>query len=134
MRKSTLAIVALALGATAPALAQRPEGGRGGPPQLERMEALIDTVVTDLQLDQTQEDQFREIMAGDLEKRRAMFESARGDRTAMRELRESMSELDQATDSALVSIFSEDQMNRYRQIRAELMPRGRGNGRPRSFQ
>ena len=131
IRISVLA-VALVAAAAIPMQAQQ-RGGGNMEQRLERMQSLVDSAVTHLGLEGEVEEEFREVMAADIEQRRELFESLRGNRQAMAGMREGMQELDEETDERLASILTDEQLATFSEMRRGRQGgrAGRRGGRPR---
>ncbi len=114
------AILALAAIAASPAQAQNPGAGMA-----DRQQAMIDTVVVQLELSEEQEQAFRAIMAEQLEGMRAILEEYQGARNP--QMREDMMAVREETDEKLGIILSEEQIVHYQKIRDELREQFRGS-------
>ena len=107
------AILALAAIAASPAQAQNRAAAMA-----ERQQAMIDTLVVQLELSEGQEKAFRAIMGEQTEGMRAVFEEYQGARGP--QMREDMRAVQEETDEKLGTIFSEEQIVQYKKIRDEL--------------
>ncbi len=110
IRRSLGAVMAFtALGAS-PALAQN-----RGAAMLERQQAFVDTVVVQLELPAEQEKAFRAIMAEQVEGMQAIFKEYEGRRDP--QMREDVTALRDETDAKLKTVFSEEQMAAFIEMR-----------------
>lgn len=112
IRRSLVAVLALAALVAAPALAQN-----RGAAMLERQEALVDTVVLQLELPAEQEKAFRAIMTEQSEGLQAIFKEYQGRRDP--QMRDDVVALRGKTDAKLETVFTEEQMAAFIEIRDE---------------
>jgi Spy/CpxP family protein refolding chaperone len=120
LRTALTAFVALAvLGlASSPALAQQGQGGRRMLSPDERLAQLTEQ----LELTDGQSEQMKPIIEEQSRKQQEVFENAGGDRATMRA---EMMKLMEETDELYAEVLTEEQMNRYREMRSERMRQGR---------
>lgn len=111
------ALFALGLAAT-PVLAQQGPGGRQMLSPDERLAQLTE------QLDLTDEQatQMKPIIEEQSKKQQELFQNAGGDRATMRA---EMTKLMEDTDKQYAEVLTEEQMNKYREMRQERMRQGR---------
>ena len=110
IRRSLGAVMAFtALGAS-PTLAQN-----RGAAMLERQQVFVDTVVVQLELPAEQEKAFRAIMAEQVEGMQAIFTEYEGRRDP--QMREDVTALRDETDAKLQTVFTEDQMAAFIEMR-----------------
>ncbi|MBK5096831.1 MAG: Spy/CpxP family protein refolding chaperone [Gemmatimonadetes bacterium] len=111
------ALFALGLAAT-PVLAQQGPGGRRMLSPDERLAQLTE------QLDLTDEQatQMKPIIEEQSKKQQELFQNAGGDRATMRA---EMTKLMEDTDKQYAEVLTEEQMNKYREMRQERMRQGR---------
>ncbi len=123
----------LCLFAVLPVLAQP----FGGPPDPEQMRARLaeetDALVALLKLTEAQEVQVRSLLDDRNEKRVALFEKAREQRSreAFRALRADVAALDEETDRQLAEVLTDDQMATYEKRQEEQAAERRGRRRGR---
>lgn len=117
------------------AMAQRP----GGQDMAERMKAQVDEVVKALSLKGEKEVQVRSILEKESEERASIMEGFQGqDRNARQMIREEMSQLGERTSEKIAAVLSEEEMEKYKKVQAEIQERRRaqfggrrGGGQPR---
>jgi hypothetical protein len=110
IRRSLGTVMAFtALGAS-PTLAQN-----RGAAMLERQQAFVDTVVVQLELPAEQEKAFRAIMAEQVEGMQAIFKEYEGRRDP--QMREDVTAMRDETDAKLETVFSEEQMATFVEMR-----------------
>jgi len=110
IRRSLGAVMAFtALGAS-PTLAQN-----RGAAMLERQQAFVDTVVVQLELPAEQEKAFRAIMAEQVKGIQDIFKEYEGRRDP--QMREDVTALRDETDAKLETVFSEEQMAAFIEMR-----------------
>jgi Spy/CpxP family protein refolding chaperone len=112
-----VALLALGLAAT-PAFAQQGPGGRRMLSPDERLAQLTEQ----LELTDEQSEQMKPIIEEQSRKQQEVFENAGGDRATMRA---EMMKLMEETDELYAEVLTEEQMNRYREMRSERMRQGR---------
>lgn len=97
----------------------------------ERMKAQVDEIVKKLELDEEKAESVRTILGEQNEKQAELSSSYAGQgREAMQMMREEMQEIQKATNEKLKGVLSEEQMETYEKLRAEMRPaRGQGGGR-----
>ncbi|MFK7846320.1 MAG: hypothetical protein AB8G77_13565 [Rhodothermales bacterium] len=132
-----LAVLFLCLVCSVPAaMAQRP----GGQDMAERMKAQVDEVVKALGLQGEKEVQVRQILGTESEERASIMQGFQGqDRNARQAMREEMTELGERTSEKLAAVLSEEEMEKYKKVQAEIQERRRsqfggrrgGGGQPR---
>ncbi len=112
-----VALFALALAST-PALAQQGPGGRRMLSPDERLAQFIE------QLDLTDEQatQMKPIIDEQSKKQQELFANSSGDRETMRA---EMMKLMEETDEQYAEVLTEEQMNKYREMRQQRMRQGR---------
>ena len=127
IRRSLGAVMAFtALGAS-PTLAQN-----RGAAMLERQQAFVDTVVVQLELPAEQEKAFRAIMAEQVEVMQAIFKEYEGRRDP--QMREDVTALRDETDAKLETVFSEEQMAAFIEMREAQRAQFRRGQQPPSGQ
>lgn len=127
IRRSLGAVMAFtALGAS-PTLAQN-----RGAAMLERQQAFVDTVVVQLELPAEQEKAFRAIMAEQVEVMQAIFKEYEGRRDP--QMREDVTALRDETDAKLQTVFTEDQMAAFIEMREAQRAQFRRGQQPPSGQ
>jgi Spy/CpxP family protein refolding chaperone len=112
-----VALVALGLIAT-PALAQQGPGGRRMLSTDERLAQLTEQL--DLTVEQAA--QMKPIIDEQSKRQQELFENAGGDRATMRA---EMTKLMEDTDKQYAEVLTEEQMDKYREMRSERMRQGR---------
>ena len=101
--------------------------GRGGQNMAERMKAQADEVVKALALTGEKEVQVRGILEAETKERASIFEGFQGqDRNARQMMREEMTELGERTTEKLKAVLSEEEMEKYKKVQAEIQERRRG--------
>jgi Spy/CpxP family protein refolding chaperone len=83
-------------------------------------------LTTQLDLDDAQVEQMRPIVEEQTKRQQALFESYSGDRETMRA---EMTKLRDETDEQFAEVLTEEQMNKYRELRQQRMRQGRPPGR-----
>ena len=121
---STLTAV-LAVAVAMPLQAQQ-RGGRNMEQRIERLQSMVDSAIVQLGLEGDVADQFRDIMAADIEQRRELFESVRGNPQAMASMREGMQELDETTSELLSEILTKEQLATFDEMRTRRPGRAAG--------
>ena len=127
----TLLLVVAMLGVAIPAMAQERVKG-GGPPGDPA--AHIDQLIDELDLSADQASQVRPILEEGMNRRRTLFESARGedgrpDRSKMQALRPEMEAIRVQTHAQLAEVLTADQMARLEEMRASRRAKHRGHGK-----
>lgn len=126
-------IASLSLAAS-PTLAQGRVGPGGPPPSKEERAKARTEMLSALDLSADQTAQVEAVLDTLGAERKVLMDTAResGDREAMKEVRDQMKELQDAADTQLKSIMSEDQYAKYEKLRASQRgvrgDRGRGRG------
>ncbi len=135
----TLTLCLMLLSASAmSAFAQR---GGGGADMAERMKAQVDELVKALALPEEKSELVRGILEEEANERATIFQGFQGqDRNARQAMREEMNELQTRTNEKLSAVLSEEEMEKYTKMQAEMRERrrsqfgergGRGGGQPR---
>ena len=113
IRRSLLGLTALVTLMAAPATAQNRGAG-----MMERRQAMIDTMVVQMELAGERETTFRAIMTEQMEGMRTIFEEYQGARDP--QMRDDMMALQEETDEKLGTILSDEEIAHYQRIRDEL--------------
>ncbi len=101
--------------------------GRGGQNMAERMKAQADEVVKALALTGEKEALVRGILEEEAKERMSIFEGFQGqDRDARQMMRTEMAELGERTNEKLTAVLSEQEMEKYKKVQAEIQERRRG--------
>ena len=112
------AVALLALTAIPAEAQQRERGGPGGNPEM-----LLERLTEELALTPEQVEAVRPILAEQATKQRDAFQQHRGNRE---EMRSAMMALQRETDERLGAVLTEEQMQKWRELRARMRQR-RGN-------
>ena len=106
-------------------------GGPGGEGMAERMKAQVEEVVAKLELGDEKAETVRGILEKEAEERIALFQGFSGnqDRSARQAMREEMETIQKNTREELAGILSEEELEKYDKIQAEMRERRRGQGR-----
>ena len=112
-----VALFAIGLSAT-PALAQQGPGGRRMLSPDERLAQLTEQ----LDLTDEQAEQMKPIIDEQTKKQQDLFQNAGGDRETMRA---EMTKLVEEMDEQYAEVLTEEQMNKYREMRQQRMRQGR---------
>jgi len=94
-------------------------GQRGG--RRPNLDDQIEALTTQLELTEEQAKSVRAVIEKQGQQRRELFRNSGGDREAMRA---AMGDLQEATDSLLAEILTEDQMVKYKEIQSRRRRRG----------
>ncbi|MEM8484370.1 MAG: hypothetical protein AAF564_02420 [Bacteroidota bacterium] len=123
--KTLTLCVMLLLAGTLSAFAQRGERG-GGANMEERMKAQVEELVTALALPDEKSELVRGILSEEAKERTTIFSGFQGqDRNARQAMREEMNELTSRTNEKLAAVLSEEEMEKYTKIQAEMRERRR---------